>query len=145
MTTEKDINEQINKDVQRFHEAAYQGGLPQKFVDYFRKAIMMIPPAAHKIGMDRIKIMTERRIDDIPFLEVGTMINMIISSMPVNLYESLEEYLEINAEFEKIREDYNKAASEFEEKIYKKRAKLMDIAGLSRNTAQLKPLVIGKA
>ena len=146
MTTLKDIDDQINNDIKRFHQGAYQGFVPPEFIEYFKAACMHIPPSAHRIGMDRVRTMSARNPDDVPFIEVGVMINMIFGTTFQMIYSSLEEGIEMTEKFEKVRDEYNKIADEFDQKIARKRASLMKIAGLTNSIPfNSRKLIMGEA
>ena len=138
MLTEKDIDKQIENEVEKFNTATYQGDVPQVFIEFFKKAIMHIPLAQHGVGVERIKVMISRKPDDVPYIEVGVMINFIFATPFHLIYSSIEEAIEMTEKFERVKNEYNKITAEFEVSMTKKKNALMRVAGLTKETVRLK-------
>jgi hypothetical protein len=134
MLNEKEIARQIAEDEQRWNDAVYDGFLPQLFLDYFRKAMMILPPAQHKYNMAFVKTMINRKPDEVTNLEVGMMINIIYHCPFGEIYNSIEEAIDITMEFDKVRFEYNQKTEAINTSLNRKRAKLHEIAGIGGKT-----------
>lgn len=134
---EREIEQQIDDDVQKYNTSIYDGFLPQSFIDYFKKSLMVIPPGNHQYNMEKVKDMISRRPDEVRIIEVGMMINLIYACPFRELYDSVEQGIEMTMEFDKVREGFNKTTEDIERKLALKRQTLRKIYGLGSNTANI--------
>ncbi len=130
MTTEKDIQEQIRKDIDAHSNSVYDGSLPDSFREGFKQSLMFIAPANHRYNMGFIKTLVSKKADEVTVMEVGIMINLIFSTPWYLIYKNVEEGIDTTIEYEKVKDEYNAKSTEFERKISLKKRKLMEIAGL---------------
>lgn len=146
MTTENEINEQINRDVDAYNHKIYDGFIPTGFMDKFKKALMVTPVGTHQFNMDFIKRLIAKREDEVTVIEVGMIINLLFLTPPHMIFDSLEEYIDTIIEFSKLSDEYNKKNKEFENKIIMKRERLLKLSGVINSTPMKNGLgIVGKA
>lgn len=142
MTSPEQVNEQLmNEDIIPYQNSVYDGFLPESFIEQFRIAMMFIPITSHQYSMKEVKIMANRRPDEVTIKECGMMINVIYAVPFISMYGSLEEGIEKTMGFDKIREEYNKNTAAFERKINAKRNRLLQLGGVG-NSAPLNGMKI---
>lgn len=127
--TVQDIDKQIQDDMDRFNDSIYDDMLPLLFLDYFKKAVMVIPPAAHKCGLGFIKEIINKRPDEISVLEIGVIINFIYGCPFKELYENVEEAVDTTIAFDEFRARYNQKVSDLQDSLNRKKKKLLEIGG----------------
>lgn len=137
MTTEVEINKQLEGDYNRFYAAVFDGELPSDLIERFKKALMALAPAATKYNTEVIKKIISKRVNELSVMDVGVVINAVFSVPFGKVYENIESALDKNIELELIREKYNKAVDEIKIKLSKKKVTLMNIAGIG-NSAPFK-------
>jgi len=137
MTTEKDIQDQIKRDIDARQNSIYDGKLPQSFLDGFKQSLMFIAPANHRYNMQFIKTLVAKRFDEITVMEVGVMINMIYATPWYLMYKDLNEGIETTIMYDTVRDEYNKQTQEFERKISAKKNRLMKLIGQSGDTVAI--------
>lgn len=135
MTTPEQIEDQLNReDIIPYHNKIYDGDLPFSFVEQFKIAMMYLPVTAHQYPMKLVKELASRSPNEVTNREVGLMINVIYAIPFASMYETLEEGIEKTMEFDRIKEEYNKAGAAFERKVNAKRARLLGLAGITNST-----------
>lgn len=135
MTTEKEIDQQLDREVQAWYNKVYDGKpLPERFIEMFKKALMYVAPANHKYNMLAIKKMISQRSDEVTMVEVGMMINLIYSTPFDKLYSTPEEGVETTMLFDEIRREYNEIGAKFEGMMMKKRETLLRLSGVTKTT-----------
>lgn len=144
MTTEKDIDRAIQNDVDRFNHAIYDGTLPDTLFDMFKRCLMILPLTSHRLNPSYIKDMVAKRQNELNFIEVGVVINLIKDVSPREVYPSLEEFLDTSIIFEAVSTEYNKKISDFEKTCIKKKNFQMKIAGLDKSTISIAKAADGK-
>lgn len=130
MTTRAEIDKQIDADIERYNNSVYDGNVPDSFVEYFKKALMIIPPAAHKYKMGFLDALIKKHKSVITNLELGMMINLIYACPFKDIYSSLEEGIEITKQFDAVREEYNQKSSDIERQLMKKKQRLLSLSGI---------------
>lgn len=138
MLTVEDIDRQIAGDRNSFNSKIYDGYIHHNIVEYFKKAIIGIPPSMHQIKADAIRAIMNKRPDELNTWEVGTIINIVLAAKPKEVFDGMTELLEVLDVMEKVRTDYNKITEQYQKSEARKKVKLMEIAGLNKNnTARL--------
>lgn len=137
MTTEIEIDNQLTKDYAAFYNKIYDGELPESLLQNFKKAFMYLVPSTHQYFMSRVKEMAAKTIRDLSVMEVGMIINLIVSTPPEKLYSSFDEAVDSLAILHKLRDDYNKAVEENQRKLKAKKERLMQLSGVG-NSVPLK-------
>lgn len=135
---EKEIARQLAEDEERWNNAIYDGFLPKLFLDYFKKGLMVLPPAQHKYNMQLVKTMIGKKPDEVTNLEIGLMINIIYHCPFKEIYDSIEQAVDITMEFDKVRDEYNQKVSAIEGALTRKRNRLHELAGHGGKTFDIK-------
>lgn len=130
MTTAADLQKQFVKEVNEFNAKVYDGNVPKNFMEIFKKAFMALPPSLHKYDMTFAKKLVSKRYNEISFLELGGMINMIYDTPFEKLYDSIEEGIDTTIEFDRLQDEYNKISRDFQAKMKEKYNRLAEICGI---------------
>ena len=141
MTTQKDIDEQIRKDVRIFNDKIYDGypiPEPDKLMSRFRRAVRSVSNEKTTHNLAYVKTLAKKRPDELSFVEVGMIVNVIFMAKPSDVFDSFDEYVDVGAELQNLNVEYNKAIKEMEEKMKKKHATLSSLAGITGNSTQFK-------
>lgn len=136
MTSPQEIDSQLEReDILPYLNSIYDADLPESIIEQFRVAMMVLPITAHKYSMKDVRTLSTRRASEVTVRELGMIINVIFAVSFASMYGSLEEGIEKTIQFEKIKDEYNKATGAFERKIQNKRARLLKLSGVGESTA----------
>lgn len=113
--------------------------LPSDLTDIFKTAIKKISPQLHQVYAKKIREIINKRLEDLTFLEVGMMVNVILGIELERLYPNLEleEMLDKHEYFEKIQISYNKQVDDLNIRLKSRKLSLMEIGGFTKNTHRL--------
>lgn len=139
MTTEKEIDQQIDNDKQKFYNAPYNGSiLPAGLLELFKKAYFTLPTKAHSLSPSKVRDIMSKPFENLlTNSDVGIIVN-VLNVVPANqLYPSLEEALERQQELAFLSRDYNKVVDELTVSLMKKKARLMQLGGVVPTTKHL--------
>ena len=134
MTTEKQIDEQIQGDYARFYNKIYDGELPEDLIELFKKAFMALSPNTHQYHANKVKEMGAKSVRDLTNLELGMVINLIVSVPPERLYKTFDESVDNILRIEVIRKQYNEIVDKMNQELGKKKERLMGLSGVVRST-----------
>ena len=134
MTTQKDIDEQIAKEYNEFYLALYDGeiAVPSDILVRFAKALMAVPPSAHQIHANRMRALIDKPVNELTWVEVGAVTNVIQAVPFRDVYDSLDEAIEKTQGLEVLRVAYNSTVSALDKKMEKKKRALMEMGGLMK-------------
>ena len=134
MTTETEINQQIDLEFKKWNDAVYEGDkLPNDIMEIFKKAIFRLAPASHRIPADVIKKLAKTKVEDLTNMEVALVLNQI-SAVPLSgLYKDLFEALAKTAKIETIKMSYNLMVKNLNEVMEEKRQRLLKLSGVENN------------
>lgn len=132
MLTEKDIKEQLDKEQSDQLNTIYDVTLPDNFMAMFKRAIMTVPVTVHKKTVSELRSIVSKRSDELTVGDVGFMINTVYATPFANLYNDINQALDVTEKFDEIRVRYNKESEKFMNSLERKKRKLMEIAGLSK-------------
>lgn len=134
MTTQQEIDRQLNAEIKKYHDAIYDGEVPDGFMEMFKRSLMCVPPAQHGYTLDAIERIINKRVNEIKVAELAIMINMVFSTAWANLYSSVEEGIATTRKFEVLKNEFNKRGAEFEKKMMLKKTKLQQLSGITGAT-----------
>lgn len=129
--TMQDIEARINRKKSAFYEKRYDGKILPEFMEIFKKAIMRVVPSRYQIRSEGVKKIINKPIDELSFLEVGFMLN-IIKDLPFAEYNSnLDEALANNEIVVSIFASYNSLVEKMVRELEVEKATSMKLAGLT--------------
>lgn len=135
--TEKEINEQIQKKYERFYTSPYDGFIPPRFKEMFRKAVMEVQPANMEIKPLSIKAVLETPEHDLNRVQFGVMMNMIMSIPLKHLFESPEQAMEEMQPMVEAMVEYNAKTEKLAREMAIEKQSKMRLAGLTKETAKI--------
>jgi TusA-related sulfurtransferase len=133
MLTQQDIENQLKGVVNAFYSANYDGELPTDLIEKFRIAIMEVSPMSHQIQGAEILEIAKKRIDELTILQVGRIINVLVTVPPSKLHDTLEDAFAFNSKLEKIMQSHNLMVANFEKKLAKQKTSLETIGGVNNS------------
>lgn len=139
MTSEREIDQQINNDLNRFYSSVFDGELPDDLLDRFKKSLMALAPASTKYNSEAVKKIISKRVNELSFMDVGLIINAVFAVPFEKVYNSIEEAIDKNMELELIREKYNKSVDDMQQSLTKKKNTLMKLSGIT-HSVPFKPI-----
>lgn len=135
--SEQEINQQIAQEYQKFNTAKYPGELPKNLMVYFKKALLVVSPNTHKMTVSVLNSIVCKKQNDLNFLEVGSIVNVILEAPLSILNEDLNAALKILEEVENTRIDFNLKIKEAQERLNEKRANLVNLSGLNNGNFKM--------
>lgn len=140
MTTEKEISEQIDRDYNKFWYSTYDAALPTDIMYKFRQAIMFQNVQQLQGNPQVLRDLLDTKEEDLKFVHVGIIINTLFS-IPFNtIYDSPEQALESVIELKQIEVEFNKLVHKRTQEIERKRARLLELGGITGKTIPLNGL-----
>lgn len=137
MTTEQDINRQVDELYNKFWNSPYEGRMPANIVSKFREAIMFQTPKTLQSAPAILRELLEAKEYDLKFVHVGIIINTLYNSPLNTIFYSPEEAMDALVEFIEIEHEYNKIVQKRAGEIEKAREKKMEICGLTPKTISM--------
>src|SRR6478735_9516072 len=94
--TEKEVDLQIGKEYNEFYTKVYDGiaVIPAYVTDLFKKALMYVAPAAHQIHANKMRMLIEKKVEELTWVEVGKMINVVTEVPLMHLFSNLDEAID---------------------------------------------------
>lgn len=137
MTTAEDIEKQIQGDYNKFWYSVYDAALPSDIMYKFRQAIMFQNVQQLQGNPKVLLELLGTKEEDLKFVHVGIILNTLFG-IPFNtIFESPEEALTAVIEFKEIEIDFNKMVQKRTQEIERKRARLLELGGITGNTIPL--------
>jgi hypothetical protein len=132
MMTIEQIDGQLQEEFNRFYQRLNQKKLPDNFMEMLKKAVMVQSPNQHTINAKTLREMISKKPDSLTVVEVGIMLNIILSTPIEKMFGSLEEAFDVWEQIDELRKTFNKEVDEIKVTLEKKRVKMMEIAGLTK-------------
>src|SRR6187402_2936340 len=128
MTTQRDIDEQIQKEYNSFYQKVYDGeiAVPSDLIVRFRKALMAIAPNLHQIHANRMRALVDKPANELTWVEVGAVINVIQAVAFREVYDDIDEAVEKTQGLEVLRVGYNSTVAALDKKLAAKKKKLQE-------------------
>lgn len=135
MTTEQEINKQIQADYDIYRTKIYDGALPihDDLLKLFQKALMAIPYDQHNMNMVRVREILDKNVSELTWLEVGMVNNLLHRAAPEKLFSSPYRYCEFMIANCQFVIEYNSATEEWNRKIEAKKKVLTNTSGIIRS------------
>lgn len=141
MTTEQEINKQIQEEYNKYRDAPYDGvPLPEEIIRLFKKAMMVVPYDDHKFNMVRVKEICEKGVKDLTWLEAGMVINFMQKVIPEKVFSSIEKYCEFMIANTFIVSEYNIVTNKWQRNIEAYKDRLRNTSGIIKSS---KPVQAG--
>lgn len=139
---EKEINEQLNKEYECFIYSAYNGKVkpPKDIIELFKRAILSIPPFAHKILFTKVRAISTTKYVDLTNSDLNDIIKVVLNTTLEKLYpnEKFEVMVEKQIKMDAFVISYNSHVEEFKKSLEQKKISLQSITnGLPRTGSKL--------
>lgn len=125
MTTEKEINEIIARDIQAMNDAEFPEPLPDWILDNFEKIIMETPQKDCPYFADTIRKILHKTPNTLTFYEGGFVLNLLTATTPKLVAKNLTTFLNRKGQIEHIMYRYNQFLRQSEKKIEAKKNQMM--------------------
>ena len=164
MTTAEQITKQLNEEYDSFLNLPYAGKIPPPsfIIDLFKKAIMAMPPYAHKINFRKVKVIAGMKVEELTNGLLQDVIKVVLNTSLDKLYgcvsmkkgKDLEDamegrkslltnnfcdVIEKQIEIEKFVLAYNNHVDGFKKKLEMKKVNLESLSGLRNNGMRIIP------
>jgi hypothetical protein len=139
MTNEVDIDRQIQGDYERWYNSTcdFETALPEETIEFFKRSLMESPPNLHQVHTNKIRNMVSVPVNTLTRMQVGIMVNIILSVSPRCVYDSFEDFLKFHEVFEAIKIEYNTAVDKLNKQLKEKKKRLMELSGVTKKTLHL--------
>ena len=137
MTSESEINQQIEGDYNKFWFSVYDDLLPSSVMYRYRQAVMFQNATNLQAAPTVLRELLDTKEEDLKFVHVGIILNTIFSTPFNAIYDSPEEALEAVIEFKQIEVKFNKSVEKRAQELERKRARLMELGGITGKTISL--------
>jgi hypothetical protein len=135
---QEEINKQLNQEYDTFLNSLYTGkvDVPSFIVNLFKKAIMAMPPFAHKINFFKVKAIAKSKPEELTNGLLNDIVKVILNTPLEKLYSAditgndFYEIIDKHIELEKFVLAYNNHIDDFRKKLELKKATL---ESLTRN------------
>ncbi len=135
MTTEHEINEQIQRDYEAYYNSVYQHELPDSIYTLFKRAFMALAPEVHQIRTPLLRTLEETPANLLTVAQVGIMINVIVKVPLGALFTSYEKAITVYEEIDALKIQYNKEVDDLQRKINLKKQTLMKLGGINNSAS----------
>lgn len=145
MTTQKEIDEQIQKEGIAFMNKVFDYAIPDSLIRAFRNAVMAIPLGVSKINIAYLKNLGDKRTDEITHADADMMLKIMSQVPPKDMYDDYEEFLKEGPLVQEMGVVLKKILTEKEQKLRAKQLRLSQLAGITGNSVPFKGLVMAEA
>lgn len=136
--SEKQINEQIQKDYDAFNESKYEGDpLPKDLIERLKVALFKLPPNVHKMASQTMTKLINTKVTELTNYEVGHILNLITAVPLCDIYRNLEEALIKNQQIEFLKIAYNLTVKQINEKVEEKRQGMLRLASPNKSSMKI--------
>ncbi len=140
--SENEVNEQLNNEYNTFLYSPCKCKLPipKNVIDLFKRAILAMPPYAHKILFTKVKAIYTTKVDKLTNSDVNDIVKVILNTPLEKLYLSytFEEMVEAQIKMDAFVISYNSHVEEFKKGLEQKKLRLKDLTnGLPRNGSKI--------
>lgn len=132
-----EIDQKIQSEYAAYQNSKYFGTLPKGLIEYFKKAIIEVPPNTHQIHTKTILKIAKKKESELTMVEVGLTVNTILSAPAYILSETFFEAVGILEKIEAVRTEYNLAVKKKESELIQRKTTLISLAGATNNNGKL--------
>ena len=144
MTQQEQINKQLDDEYDTFLNTKYSGKIapPLYIIDLFKRAIISLPPYAHKINFRKVKVIASMKVEELTNGLLQDIIKVVLNTSLDKLFSGndffnsvIDDYIEI----EKFVLAYNNHIDDYRKKLEMKKATLESLSGVRNNGMRVIP------
>ena len=144
MLQQERINKQLNDDYDTFLNAKYTGKIapPDYIIDLFKKAILALPPYAHKINFRKIKVIAGMKVEELTNGLLQDVIKVVLNTSLDKLFignDFFNSVIDDYIEMEKFVLAYNNHMDGFKKNLEMKKKTLESLSGVRNNGMSVIP------
>jgi hypothetical protein len=128
MSHQEEINKQLNEQYDVFLNSSYTGkvAVPSFIIESFKRAIMAMPPYAHKIDFHKVRAIGSMKPEDLTNGLISDAIKTILNVSPEKLYPTLSFDAAVDKHIivERFIIAFNKHIDDFRKGLESKKATL---------------------
>ena len=132
MTAQRQVQQQIDQEYNKFVNSNYKGevAIPKNIIPIFIKAVLAMPPYAHRILFQKIKSIKAKSNDDLLISDLNDIVKVLLNTAPDKLYEGSDDTI-INdcIQIDNFVRAFNEAVDDFKNKLEIKKANLTSLSG----------------
>ncbi len=137
MTSEKEIDEQITRDYNKFWYSVYDKELPSAVMYKFREAMMFQNVKTLQAAPKVLQELIGTKEEDLKFVHVGIIINTLFNTPFNAIFGSPEEAMDAVIEYKEIEIEFNELVNKRSQELERKRQRLMELSGITGKTVNL--------
>ncbi len=140
MTTEQQIEKQLNDEFVKFSNGNYSGKVevPKDIIEMFKKGVMVIPPFAHKINFTKVKTIASKKVDELSYADLNDVIRVVLNtSLELRYGNDFDEAVKQSIKFDKFVLCFNEVINDFQGKLKMKKTNLLNLSAKPSGRLQL--------
>lgn len=142
MTTQKQVEQQINEDYNKFVNGSYSGevAIPVNIISLFVKGVLILPAFSHKINFQKVKSIKAKKVEQLLVGDIQELIKVILNVSPEQIYDgNKDEIIEQCIRMEKFVQAYNKFIDDFKSSLQLRKDNLTLLSGSRGNGMRIIP------
>ena len=137
MTSEKEIDEQIQRDYNKFWYSVYDKELPSAVMYKFREAMMFQNVKTLQAAPKVLQELIGTKEEDLKFVHVGIILNTLFATPFNAIFDSPEQAMDAVLEYKEIEIEFNELVNKRSQELERKRQRLMELSGITGKTVNL--------
>lgn len=125
---ENEINQQLQKDHERFLAEPYNKNVPENILDLFEKSIMVLPPQVHGISFHKVKSIISKTPEQLSNSDIADVLKIVLNVSLERLYDSLYIAIPEQVKIEKFVLKFNEHIEKFKKELNQKRETLRNLS-----------------
>lgn len=121
---QSEVTKQIQYDYDRFMNAPYGKFIPEYILDFFEKALMIVPPQAHGVLFSKVKNIIIKEVKDLNITDINDIVKVVVNTSLAVFYDSLYDAMPEQIKFEKFVLNFNNDIKEFQGNLNLKKERL---------------------
>lgn len=123
-----EVQKQVQYDYEKFMNNPYGKHVPEYLLDFFEKALMVIPPQSHGVLFSKVKNIISKEIKDLSVSDLNDIVKVVVNTSLAVFYDSLYDAIPEQIKFEKFVLAFNNHIKEFQENLNEKKKRLESLS-----------------
>ena len=135
MTTEQQIEKELNDEFVKFSNGIYDGKveIPKNILEIFKEGIMVLPPFSHKINFIKVKNIAAKKVSELTYADLNDVIKVVLNTSLNLSFDSFHEGVKHSIAMDKFVMAYNETISKFQDKLRMRRTTLQNLSSPKMN------------
>ena len=130
MTTEQQIEKQLNDELVKFQNGIYSGKVevPKNIIELFKKGVMSMPAFSHRINFNKVKVIASKKPSELTYADLNDVVKVVLNTVLAVNYDNFDTAVKENIKIEKFVLCFNENVDDFKEKLKMKKTTLKSLA-----------------